>query len=57
MNFFDLRPLKCLKIFDFYYVGVELHKSNDNLKVKVIMTYEILCRKLILISAFVANKI
>ena len=35
MNFFDPRPLKCLKIADFYYVGVKSRRSDDDLRVKV----------------------
>ena len=40
MNFFNPKPLKYLKITDFYYTGVKSRRSYDDLRVKVITPFE-----------------
>ena len=42
MNFFDPRPLKYLKITNFYYKVVKSRRSDDDLRVKVITPFEFL---------------
>ena len=45
MNFFVLRPLKCLNITNFCYLGAKLRQPDDDLRIKVITTFKKRSRK------------